>query len=294
MMNPNILLSEYIDFLHIKGYAEGTIAYRMIYLNQFLLFLGQQAISKEIVFKYQTKLAKRRLSSLTIHAKLCTLHRFLIWLKDQGYLLYDPSSMVHFPRKNINLSNRILSEREVNYFLSLPDVRTRKGIRDKAILELFYSTGIRRAELAGLNLFDLNLQEQMIKVLGKGRKERMLPVGRTSIHWLETYLDKVRSHMPTRDSALFLDFNQYHRLSLLTIGYIFREYNKISRLKKQITPHMLRHSCATHLLKNGADIRYIQELLGHASPETTQIYTRVVIDDLERVYRQTHPRAVRK
>jgi site-specific recombinase XerD len=153
---------------------------------------------------------------------------------------------------------------------------------------------MRRAELAGLNLFDLNLQEQMIKVLGKGRKERMLPVGRIAIHWLETYLDKVRSHMPTKDSALFLDFNQYRRLSVISLGYIFREYGKLSRLRKHITPHVLRHSCATHLLRNGADIRYIQELLGHASPETTQIYTRVVIDDLERVYRQTHPRAVRK
>ena len=294
MMNLNFLLNDYIDSLRVNGYAEGTIAYRMIYLNQFLLFLGSQAISKEMVFRYQTALAKKRLSSLTIHAKLCALHRFLIWLKNQGYLLYDPSSMIHFPRRKFNLASRLLNESDMLRFLSLPDTSTAAGICDKAVLELFYSTAIRRSELIGLDLYDLNVSDCMIRVLGKGKKERIVPVSRIALGWLMRYIEEVRKPGDVRDQALFLNPNTQSRLSNYMVGKIFHYYHKKSRIRKKVTPHVFRHSCALHMLKNGADIRYIQELLGHASPETTQIYTRLNITDLKDVYSRTHPRAVRK
>jgi integrase/recombinase XerD len=294
MMNLNFLLNDYIDSLRVNGYAEGTIAYRMIYLNQFLLFLGRQAISKEMVFSYQTALAKKQLSSLTIHAKLCTLHRFLIWLKDQGYLLYDPSSVIYFPKRKFNLTSRLLNENEILRFLSLPDTSTATGICDKAVLELFYSTAIRRAELIGLDLYDLNVSDCMIRVLGKGKKERMVPVSRIAIKWLLRYIEEVRKPGDVREQALFLNPNTQSRLSNYMVGKIFHYYHKKSGIWKKVTPHVFRHSCALHMLKNGADIRYIQELLGHASPETTQIYTRLNITDLKEIYSRTHPRAKKK
>ena len=202
--------------------------------------------------------------------------------------------MIHFPKKQIYLPKRILSEQEMKYFLSLPDIRSSKGTRDRAILELLYSTGIRRAELTGLDIFDLNIYDQTIKVSGKGKHERIVPVGRVAMQWIRRYLDKVRVNINTLDPALFIDLNCFHRMKVTTINYIIGEYNSVSRLKKRVTPHVFRHTCATHLLQNGAGIRYIQELLGHASPATTQIYTRVVIKDLKEVYMRTHPRASKK
>jgi integrase/recombinase XerD len=294
MMNLNFLLNDYIDSLRIQGYAEGTIAYRVIYLNQFLLFLGSRAISKELVFRYQATLARKKLSSLTVHAKLCALHRFLIWLKDQGYLLYDPSSIIHLPRRQLNLTSKLLNEHEMDLFLSLPDSSTAVGIRDKAVLELFYSTAIRRSELVGLNLYDLNITDRLIRVLGKGHKERMVPVSRIALGWLMRYIEEVRKPQDVREQALFLSLNMHRRLSDYTVGKIIRRYRKMGMFRKKITPHVFRHSCALHMLKNGADIRYIQELLGHASPETTQIYTRLNITDLKEIYSRTHPRAQRK
>ncbi|MGP8320468.1 MAG: tyrosine-type recombinase/integrase, partial [Methanosarcinaceae archaeon] len=156
----------------------------------------------------------------------------------------------------------------------------------------FYSAAIRRAELAGLNLYDLNVEAETLRVLGKGRKERTVPVGDTALYWILKYIREVRPES-AKESTLFLDLVCQRRLSPVSITNLVYEYAKQSKLKKKITPHTFRHSCAAHLLKNGADIRYIQELLGHASVATTQIYTKVVIKDLKKIYQNTHPRARR-
>lgn len=286
-------VEEYLQELKQKGYASGTVAYRKIYLQQFFSFLNDRDLNKNNILEYQVYLSKSNLKSLTVHGKLSVLHCFLIWLYKKGYMLFDLSIAINFLKREIYLPRRILSEAEVKYFLSLPDTRTRKGIRDKAILELLYSTGMRRSELTGLNLYDLNIDEQTLRVLGKGRKERTLPVGSVALYWLLKYIREVRSRT-TKESALFLDLVCNNRLNPVTVTNLVYEYAKLSNLRKKVTPHTFRHSCAIHLLRNGADIRYIQEMLGHASPETTQIYTRVVITDLDRVFRQTHPRAKRK
>ena len=286
-------VEEYLQELKQKGYAAGTIAYHKIYLNQFLSFVNPRELSKKEVRSYQLHLTRLNLAALTVYSKLSVLHCFLSWLHEKGFTLTDLSAAVKLPRREISLPKRILSEAEVKYFLSLPDIHSRKGIRDKAILELLYSAAIRRAELTRLNLYDLSVEEQTIRVSGKGKKERVLPVGNTALYWLLKYIEEVRQPRSAKEPALILDLVSRHRIRKQTINNLIRVYVKNSRLSKKVTPHTLRHSCATHLLKNGADIRYIQELLGHASVATTQIYTRVVIKDLKKVYQNTHPRARR-
>jgi integrase/recombinase XerD len=288
------LLEEYLETLRVKGYAEGTVTYRQIYLNQFLSFLKNREITREQLCRYQALLYKKRLSVLTVQSKLSSLHCFLLWLYREGYLLSDHSKAVHFPANRSWLPKSILSESEMVYFLSLPDIRTAKGLRDKAILELLYSTGIRRAELISLDIYDLDYTAGTVRVLGKGRKERVIPVGGVALDWISRYLKTVRQYKDAKDHALFIDLVSAHRLSSNTLNQIIREYSQTSRLNKRVTAHTFRHSCATHLLKNGADIRYIQEMLGHASPATTQIYTRVAIPDLKKTFSKSHPRAVRK
>jgi len=286
-------VGSYFEELEQSCYAAGTIAYRKIYLNQFFSFLNGRELNKNSIAEYQVNLIKSNYKPLTVYAKLSALHCFLSWLYKNGFLLLDLAKTVNFPKREIYLPKRILSVTEVKYFLSLPNIKTGKGIRDKAILELFYSAAIRRAELVNLNLYDLNVEKQTVRVLGKRNRERVLPVGDTALFWLLRYIQEVRSKS-AKENALFLDLIHKHRLKKQTVNNLIREYVLKSNLQKRITPHTFRHSCATHLLKNGADIRYIQELLGHASVETTQIYTKVVITDLEKVYRRTHPRAVIK
>jgi integrase/recombinase XerD len=288
------LLEEYLEALRVKGYAEGTITYRQIYLSQFLSFLKNREITRERLCRYQALLYKKRLSVLTVQSKLSSLHCFLLWLYREGYLLSDHSKAVQFPAHRSYLPRLVLSESEMDYFLSLPEIRTAKGLRDKAILELLYSSGMRRAELISLDIYDLDYAGGIVRVLGKGRKERIIPVGNVALDWISRYLQKVRQYKDTKDNALFIDLINGHRISSSTLNQLIREYRHTSRLNKQVTAHTFRHSCATHLLKNGADIRYIQEMLGHASPATTQIYTRVAIPDLKKAFIKSHPRAIRK
>jgi integrase/recombinase XerD len=293
-MNYNRLLEDYFSLLAAEGLAAGTITYRRIYLNQFFSFLKNKGITRERLCRYQALLYKKRLSVLTVQSKLSSLHCFLLWLYREGYLLSDHSRAVHFPANRSWLPKSVLSENETDYFLSLPDIKTAKGLRDKAILELLYSSGMRRAELISLDIYDLDYTGETVRVLGKGRKERIIPVGSVALDWISRYLQKVRQYRDTKDNALFIDLINGHRLSSNTLNQIIREYSQTSRLNKRVTAHTFRHSCATHLLQNGADIRYIQEMLGHASPATTQIYTRVAIPDLKKTFRKSHPRAVRK
>ena len=294
------LKSEYLNELVVQGYAEGTIRYRKTYRDQVLFFFQLQGVGEvgqlngKLITRYQSRLAQQGYTSLTVHSKLSVLSGFLIWLLKENHLLVDLAAAITFPKRVLSLPQRILSETEVRGFLSLPDVRTKRGIRDKTMLELLYSTGIRRAELVALNLYDLNWDAQSLKVLGKGQKERIVPVGDVSMFWLGKYIQRVRRPRQSKQQALFLDLVCGRRLAKHTLSIIIAKYREQSGLAKRVTPHTFRHTCATHLLKHGADIRHIQELLGHASPATTQIYTRVEINDLQSVFRASHPRALRR
>lgn len=297
IMKTKQLKKEYLNYLAVQGYAEGTIRYRSIYIEQFLKYKSQQRfkeIDRELIYRYQLHLNKKSFAPLTISSKLSVLCCFLSWMYEQGELFSDISKQICFPKRQLNIPKDILTESEVKYFLSLPDINTRRGIRDRAILELLYSTAIRRRELVSLELYDINWSDQVIRIHGKRDRERLVPVGSTAICWLDKYVTDVRSKQQTDYHTLFLDLVCNSSLSVQRVNMLLGEYLSQSTLQKNITPHSFRHTCATHLLRHGADIRYIQAMLGHASPETTQIYTHVEISDLQAVYRKTHPRACKK
>ncbi len=288
------LVEAYLHELRQQGYASGTVENRRIYLWQFLSFLKSKniaKISRDLISQYQFKLSKEINAPLTRRDKLSTLKLFLSWLYKRGFIFSDLSKAVKFPRHIDNLPKQVLNQNEMKYFLSLPKTKSQKGIRDKAILELLYSAAIRRAELCGLNLYDLNCAEQTLRVLGKGKKERLVPVGDTALFWLLRYIQQVRNPSGAKEKALFLGMAERKRLKVKMLNLVIHEYAIKSSLNKKVTPHIFRHSCATHLIKNGADIRYVQQLLGHKSIATTQVYTRVAIADLEKVFRSSHPRA---
>jgi integrase/recombinase XerD len=293
-------VDQYLESLRVRGYAKGTIHNHAVYLEQFTAFLNQKNLSnvrhitQKVIYEYQIVLSQLPLSPLTVIAKLSVLCRFFRYLHKHRFLLIDLSRFIHRPKRGSLIPKNILTEDEANLFLGTPDTRSRKGVRDKAIMELFYSTGIRRSELVELDLYDVNFEDQMIKVTGKGNKERIVPFGSAAGFWLEKYLREVREPKKEKEQALFLELLCHSRIKRQTITHIIQEYSQKIGMKKHISPHSFRHTCATHMLKHGADIRYVQEMLGHASPVTTQVYTRVEIRDLEDIYHKCHPRSRRK
>ena len=203
----------------------------------------------------------------------------------------DPTDDLSSPKLERKLP-RVLTVDEVEKLLNQPDTSTPAGIRDKAMLEVLYATGIRVSELVSLNLDDIELDEGFVRCIGKGSKERVVPMGEIAINALRSYLSKGRPKLVSNpgENALFLN---HHGRRLTRQGFwkIVKKYAAQLGIRKEITPHTLRHSFATHLLENGADIRAVQEMLGHADISTTQIYTHVTKDRLKDVYARSHPRA---
>jgi integrase/recombinase XerD len=220
------------------------------------------------------------------------LKDFCRWLTRQNIILHNPASELELPRMEKRLPQAVLSLTEIEKLLAVPNVADPLGIRDRAMLELFYSCGIRRMELCRLELADLNTERRTLHVrLGKGKKDRVVPVGERAILWLEHYLQAVRPRLclDTRTQALFLTgyggaFNP-DVVSRMVAAWIRRVTGRVASC------HLLRHTCATHMLENGADIRFIQQLLGHAKLDTTAIYTEVSIKQLQEVHARCHPSA---
>lgn len=246
------------------------------YLNvrQFLAFLNQQ--------KYSRKTISRKLSSLR------SFFRFLI---RENHLEKNPFLMVSTPKSEKKLPEFMYPE-EVLELLQLPDLNKNLGIRDRAILEVFYASGMRVSELVALNIESIDLDMGTALVFGKGAKERYVPLGRYSIEALQNYLEKARPKfiLNRQEKALFLNKNG-SRLSDRSIRRMVDKYVQHLSFQKKISPHTIRHTFATHLLNAGADLRSVQELLGHVNISTTQIYTHVTKERLQHIYNHTHPRA---
>ncbi len=256
-----------------------------------------QQITRSILESYQRHLYHYRktngqpLTVTTQRQQLGYLRQFFVWLSRQRVLEANPASELELPRPLHRLPIAALSIKEVETVLAQPNVLDPLGIRDRAMLELLYSTGIRRGELVRLAVPDLNRDKQLLLIRqGKGRKDRVVPVGTRALRWLTRYLDDVRPLLlvATSQPAMFLTaygepFNA-DVLSRIVSGYITQ-----ADLGRHGGPHLLRHTCATHLLEGGADIRYIQQLLGHASLEATAIYTEVSILQLQAVHARCHP-----
>ena len=232
----------------------------------------------------------------SVARKLAAVRSFFRYMYKQDKVPSNPAKLVRTPVLQ-DRKPRFLSVREVEKVLDLPDPDTERGIRDRAILELLYGGGLRVGEVVQINVEDLSLTERLVRVRGKGRKERVVPFGEKARLALQRYLVKravlLRRQRTSREpNAMFLNLRG-SRISARSIQRNLREYLKSTATLLDVHPHMLRHSFATHLLNNGADLRSIQELLGHSSLSTTQRYTHLSIDELVKVYRASHPRAKR-
>jgi integrase/recombinase XerD len=234
----------------------------------------------------------RRLAFQTQSHRLSAVKGFTRFLFRQRYLLHDPGASVELPKVERGLPRSLLSETEVDLLLSTPDVTDVLGLRNRAMMEVFYSTAMRNAELRALQLDAVDLVEgQALIRRGKGGKGRVVPLGHSAIQWVQTYLQDSRPFLVRRadERTLFLS----HRGGPLQKGplaHIVRVLAEEAGLDKPVGPHTLRHACATHMLARGAGLRHLQELLGHSSPATTQRYTRVEISDLRRIHQRFHPR----
>ena len=230
----------------------------------------------------------------TVARKLAAVRSLFRFLHREGKIVQNPARLVRTPRTS-RRSPRVLSAKEVEVILELPDQQTDRGARDAGMLELLYATGVRVSELVGLNLEDCSLSQRLIKVRGKGRKERLVPFGEKAHSALSNYLLArgrllMRQKTSREPNALFLNL-QGKRISARSVQRILNRYLEESALMLKVHPHLFRHSFATHLLNSGADLRSIQELLGHESLATTQKYTHLAVDQLVQTYRASHPRA---
>jgi integrase/recombinase XerC len=285
-----------------RNYSENTVkAYNsdLVQLEQFLQQqLGRKQLSvRELnrlsIRHYLSTLHRKKYNSHSIMRKLTAIRSFCRYLCRQGLLPSNPATGLMPVRGRKRLPS-FLEVTQAARVMDLPDRQKTIGLRDLAILELLYGTGIRLMELVGLNLADVDLVGEVIKVRGKGKKERILPLGRKAREALENYLPRrkelsVKGRRPSR-VAVFLNY-QGGRISARSVRRMVTGYLRKVSEKSHLSPHLLRHTFATHMLDAGADLRAVKELLGHASLSSTQIYTHVTVEKLRRIYDQAHPRA---
>jgi integrase/recombinase XerD len=291
-----------------RGLAPGTVAYRRIYLGQLLAWLQgrgiaqPQLVTSAVLSEYLAHLKGRvtdynrktpsPLSVKTLVAEASVLRSFFAWLARRRVLLFNPAEGLVLGDRTEPLPKAVLSEKEVQALLAAPRGDA-LGLRDRAILETLYSTGLRRAELCRLDLYDADQAGEVVRVRqGKRGKDRYVPVGAHALEALRRYIHQARPELVAtpREPALFVAAITGRRLGRQTLNLIVRKHGEAAGLGKRVTPHVLRHTCATHLLQGGADLRHVQAILGHASIATTQVYTRVAIQDLATVHRRHHPR----
>lgn len=249
-------------------------------------------VSREQITGYMTQLKEKGLAAATIARKLAAIKAFYRFMTAEGYMDANPAEVVEAGTKGIKLP-RVLSEDEVVRLLNQPDITTAEGFRDRTMLEVLYATGMRVSELINLTLERVDLNMKYIIAFGKGSKERIVPLGSVAAEFLQQYLEKVRPKLMHEDrntNIVFLAFGG-HELTRQRFWQIIRAYGRKANINKALTPHILRHSFATHLLDNGADLRSVQELLGHSDISTTQIYTHLTNKRLRDIYAKAHPRA---
>ena len=281
------------------GLADNT---RTAYLRDLRLLqkaLGQKSseelltVSRRQLLAYLSQLKQAGRSPTTIARKLASIKAFYRFLTAERYIRRDPAEVLEAAQKGIHLP-KFLSVQEVDELLEQPNLGTLEGYRDKTMLETLYATGMRVSELVSVPVENVDLKMQYLIVMGKGSKERMLPLGRTALKYLERYLNVVRPQLlhnkPDSCKELFVT-SWGGPLTRQRVNELLEGYAQSAGINKRVTPPMLRHSFATHLLNNGTDLRVVQELLGHADISTTQIYTHLDMARLREVYDKTHPRA---
>ena len=293
-------LKDFIHFLIVeKGLAKNTIVSYERDLKSYIKYFRNveqlksfNEVERIHIIHFLGHLKEQGKSSRTLARHVASIRAFHQFLLRERVSDHDPSVHIETPKLERTLP-KVLNLEEVETLLDSPDTKDHYGIRDKAMLELLYATGIRVSELIGLQTGDVHLTMGFVRCIGKGNKERIIPIGKTAIAALEHYVNNGRSHFISKknqDNALFLN---HHGKQLTRQGFwkILKKLARDAGIEKDLTPHTLRHSFATHLLENGADIRAVQEMLGHSDISTTQIYTHVTKTRLKDVYSKFHPRA---
>lgn len=286
--------------LHLKverGLAHNTLESYRRDLTKFVMYLRRQGVialeqvERREILAFMEDLHNNGRAAATISRNLAAIRSFYGFLSQENLVGNNPSTELDSPKIPKRLPN-IMTVSQVAKLLEQPDGKTPSGLRDKAMLELLYATGIRVSELVDLNIADVNLDMGFLRCLGKGSKERIVPVGKSAIESIDTYLHKGRGKLirDIQEEAVFVNFHG-RRLTRQGFWKILKKYVRDAGFAGDITPHTLRHSFATHLLENGADLRAVQEMLGHSDITTTQIYTQVTAIRLRDVYQQYHPRA---
>ncbi len=299
-MSMKALLENHLELLRVRHFSPDTVKGRRHSIQMFFTHLETSGVAdlrevtRDTIQDYQLALM-RRYPSPTVRHHMSSLRQFFAQLENTDAILLNPTAGVPLPKWERRLPKRILTQAEVRKLLNAPD-ETPKGLRDRAMLELFYSSGIRREEMARLTLPDVDIKNGFVRVMGKGSKERIVPIGQSACEALARYLKDARSvwlrapRNPGWTDALWLSPIQPHApIHREAVGLIiFRYARRI--LGRNVSPHVWRHTFATHLVSNGSNIVYVQRLLGHKSLKTTDIYTRVTITDLKKMLQRTHPR----
>ena len=297
------MLKNFIEYQQIKNFSDNTSNTRRKHCNDFIVWCDKRSlvrvdeVNRPILQRYQKHLFYYRtkddkpLSFRSQLHRLSSVRVWYAWMTRNNYLLSNPASELELPKVGKSLPKQILSPQDAELVLNQTDVSSPLGIRDRSIMETFYSTGIRRSELANLDVYDLDTRLGVLRIRsGKGNKDRVVPIGKRAIEWALKYQYDIRPGFVTDPSeqALYLGAEGL-RLSGYQLGSIVRTCIDLADTGKSGSCHLFRHSMATAMLENGADIRYIQAILGHASLETTQIYTQVSIQKLKEIHSATHP-----
>jgi len=295
VINDNIIDS-YCDSVWVeKGLSKNTVSSYMSDLFQLSKWLKQQ--NKDLNNCTESDLNSFLASKMdqgnsiaSINRALSSIKGFYNWLVNNNYLSMNPSELLESPKMGRTLPVHI-SEKDVEKILNAPELSSNKGIRDKTILELLYATGLRISELTNLKLNQIDLTRGIVRVIGKGNKERIIPIGETALTWLNNFINNHRQDFIINKNNNYVFLNRKgDQISRKSCWSIITNYSKKVVPSKKISPHSLRHAFATHLLNNGADLRSVQMLLGHSSLSTTQIYTHVAKERLINFHSKHHPR----
>ena len=293
-----IFVREYLATLKLeRNLSENTITAYKNDLTSFLNFLKDAGVqdpsqtSSKLLNDFFGLLTRLGLSSRSAARYYSSVKGFFGYLLSNAYIEINPMEKISAPKVNKSLPN-VLNINEIESILSQPDIEKKLGLRDKALLETFYACGLRVSELIDLKISDLYLSEEMIRVFGKGSKERFVPIGSSAIKWIEEYLKNSRPLLEKKAKSqhvLFLN-SRGTKLSRMGVWKIVNKNAASAGIKKEVHPHTFRHSFATHLLEGGADLRAVQEMLGHVDISTTQIYTHIDRDYIKQIHRDFHPR----
>lgn len=302
------LIQQFLEELQIRNYSQRTLADYGYHLNLWRQFLQQQKISQlsritdstlagfqRWLFYLPTRRGAVR-GVLNQNTVLAALKSFFRFLKAEGWVARDPAASLGYARQPRSLPRNVLTPQEARKILEHVDPATPLGNRDRAILEVFYATGIRKEELRNLTLADLNLDEGLLRItLGKGARDRVVPLGTMAVSALKSYLLGARPKLvgSSATDRLFLSYRG-HPLDPHTLGALVKKHAELAQVRKVVTPHVWRHTCATHLVQNRASLRHVQDLLGHRSLATTERYLRLTITDLKEAHAKFHPREQRQ